>query len=70
MRTRTFDADGLKEIGTGLQIDPLNWPSDHSTEYLNLTRNTVFASIYHITLRFILFLFISLYYTISFVCYR
>lgn len=32
MRKRTFDAGGLREIGTGLQIDPLNWPSDRPTE--------------------------------------
>jgi len=56
MRKRTFDADNLREIGTGLQIDPLNWSPD-PMEYLNLAHNIVstFAFIYHISLRFVLF---------------
>jgi len=41
MRGRVFHADGLKKIGTGLQIDSLNWLPAHSAEYLNLVRNIV-----------------------------
>jgi len=41
MRGRIFHAGGLKKIGTGLQIDSLNWPSAHFAEYLNLVHNIV-----------------------------
>lgn len=40
-----FHAGDLRKIGTGLQIDSLNWPPDHSTGYLNLVHNIVHWSV-------------------------
>lgn len=72
MRRRTFDTGGLREIGTGLQIDLLNWPFGRSAEYLSQAYNieSTFASVYHIFLRSISFPFIPITQFLLFIIVR